>query len=89
MPYILRPIIARVVGIIVAALVTWLSTKFGITVSDDDKQKLADGIITLVTIFATTYVVTHQTVSVKTNPSDSASPRLAEHGQAEQARLKQ
>lgn len=89
MPDVLRPIAARLAGIIVGALAAWLASKFGLVLSADDRQALVDGIIALLAIFVGAYALTHKAVSVKTNPADAASPTLAKHGEAEQARLKQ
>lgn len=89
MPDILRPVAARLAGIVVGALAAWLATKFGLMLSEQSKQALANGIIELIAIFLGAYALTHKAVSVKTNPADAATPTLADHGKVEQERLKQ
>lgn len=84
----LRPVLPRVAGAIVAALVTWLAAHFGIVVPEEDKAKLTEGIvILLMLIFSLIYSLTHKLVSIKANPADAASPTLARAGKAEQHHL--
>jgi len=83
MPDSLRPILARLIAILVAALATWLSQKFGVKLTDQDQQQLVE-----LVIFMLVYALTHKGISSKTNPADAATTALAQQGKAEQRALK-
>lgn len=90
MPDILKVILARLIGAAVAGVATWLFAKYGILIPDEQKAQLTEAIVAaMMTIFTVVYAVVHKLASVKLNPADAATPTLAKHGEAEQARLKQ
>lgn len=82
MPEFIRPVIARVAGWIIATLVTWLASRYGIIVPQETVDKLtAYGVIALMSMFTAIYALVHRAVSIKSNPTDAASPRLSEKKQ--------
>ena len=88
MPDWLRPIVPRIAGAAVAAIVTWLAAHFGIIVPEEDKAKLTEGVtILLMLIFTVVYALTHKLVSVKANPADAATSTLAVKGKSDQHAL--
>jgi hypothetical protein len=81
MPDFLRPVVARIAGALVAALVTWLASKYGVVIPEEAKGQLTEGTVAaMMTLFTVVYALVHKAVSVKTNPADAASPSLAEEG---------
>lgn len=84
----IRPILARVLGAWIAAACLWLAVHYNITIAPDEQSKVVEaGIIVLLAIFNTLYALIHRAISVKTNPSDAATPSLAAKGKSEQRTL--
>lgn len=80
-----RPLIARVAGVVVATLATWLAAKFNFVLSDEDKVKLTEGTVVLIVgLWGLIYSLVHRGVSTKTNPSDAATKKLAHKGKVQQ-----
>jgi cation transporter-like permease len=78
MPALLRVILARLVGSVVAALVTWLASK-GFDVPTKVTEELVTEIVTvLLTVFSIVYGLVHTAISAKINPKDVSSPTAAE-----------
>lgn len=81
----LRPVLPRVAGAVVAALATWLAARFGIVIPQEDRAKLSeDLVVVMMLIFSVVYALTHKLVSMKANPADAASPKLAAAGKIQQ-----
>lgn len=78
-PDSIRPLLARLVGILVAYLAVWLAAHFNVVLSEDDKAKLTEGLVVLLI-----YSITHRLVSKKTNPADAATEKLAHKGKVSQ-----
>ncbi len=90
MPTFLRPIAARLAGVVVALLATWLASKFGVIIPEDTKGQITESTVVLImAVFTTIYALVHKAVSVKTNPADAASPSMAQEGKAEQKAMDQ
>jgi len=84
----LRPVIGRMAGAIVVALVAWLIGKWGINVDQGTQAQLTDGIAAFMLLaFGVVYALVHKAVSAKVNPGDAATPRLAERSKIEQKRI--
>ena len=80
----IRPVLSRVVGLVVASLVTWLATKYGIVVPESAKTQLTEtGVVALMAVFGTVYALVHRGVSIRTNPTDAAKPSVAASDTAE------
>lgn len=74
----LRPILARLVGSFVGALAVWFASKYGIIIPDEVKGELTQNAVALMLlVFGIVYSLVHRAVSVKVNPTDTASPAIA------------
>ena len=73
-PDAIRPALARIIGAAAAALSVWVMKHFGHELSPDLQSAFGD--IGVFVAFAV-YASVHKAVSVKTNPTDAASPVLA------------
>lgn len=88
MPDFLRPVVARLAGALVAALVTWLAGKYGIVIPEEAKGQLTEGTVAIMlALFTAVYALVHRYVSMKTNPTDAATPSMAAEGKIEQKNL--
>lgn len=74
----LRPVLARVIGVIVASAATALFRHLGHELTDDQKQTVSDlGVALILGVWGLVYAGVHKAVSVKTNPTDAAAPKIA------------
>lgn len=81
----LRPILARLIGSLVAALATWLATRWGIQLDEGARGQLTAGLLSVALgVFGVVYSLVHRAVSTRVNPADAATPALAEKGKQEQ-----
>ena len=74
MPDTIRPALARIIGAAAAAVAVWIMKHFGHDLSPDLQSAFGD--IGVFVVFAV-YASVHKAVSVRTNPTDAASPALA------------
>lgn len=85
MPDFLRPVLARIAGALVGAVVTWLAAHFGIVVPEGAQVNLSESaVIIMMTLFSIVYALVHKAISAKTNPADAATPTLADKGKTDQ-----
>lgn len=77
----IRPVLARIVGAVVAGVLTWLATKFGVVIPKETAGQLTENLVAaMLVMFSIIYALVHRAVSVKTNPTDAAQPDLARRG---------
>jgi glucan phosphoethanolaminetransferase (alkaline phosphatase superfamily) len=74
----LRPFIARIIAALVSALAAYAAAHWHIVIPDDVIHNLAETIAELFGIGLTVYSVVHTGINAKINPTDAASPRVAE-----------
>jgi cation transporter-like permease len=73
MPSVLRVILARVIGALVAGLVAYFAGK-GITI---DKETIEAVITVMMTVFTILYGLIHTAINARINPHDVSSPTVA------------
>lgn len=77
--------IARIAGVVAAALVTWLIGKMGLPVSEEQKASAVEWLTHGLTglgalVFMLTYGAAHKVASKRTNPADTAkAPEASAH----------
>jgi hypothetical protein len=75
MPAIIRPYLARVLAAWIAAASGWASNVIGVEVTADDQALIFNAAMG---VALTVYAVAHRALDSRLNPSDSASPSMAE-----------
>jgi hypothetical protein len=84
MPAVLRPFLARLLSPFIVAFFMWLGARVGHQYDaeflDQATLVLVDGLVWSIALFAALTGVTHKAIDRKLNPTDSASPALAEMG---------
>jgi hypothetical protein len=83
----LRPFLSRGIGLLVGWLVGQAALRYGVTVPDEVRDYLIDGLNTMVGVLGT-YFLTHRTLDKKLNPADTASSHLAAEGKVEARAIK-
>jgi hypothetical protein len=83
-PAWLRPILAVIVGPLIGAMLTYLTTKYGIPFTDEQRQKIVQdvtaSILAVLTLFYTYTGLAKVFINRKVNPMNAASSELAEEG---------
>lgn len=70
-----KPYIARVAASLVAGLVAWLASKYGVIVPDEAKGQLTQAAVAvMMVVWGIVYAITHKAVNTKVNPTDAAKP---------------
>lgn len=75
-------------GRLVALGIAWLVMHFGIQMTVDQQQAVAENIVNIVTILIGVYAVSHKTLNKFINPGDTASSTLAKDDQTRKNVLK-
>ena len=78
-PGSIRPVLARVVAALVAAGIAALA-RHGLELQLDESTRgtLTDlGVALILGVWGVVYAAVHKAISVKTNPTDAASPKIA------------
>lgn len=75
----LRPYLPRLIANVVAAVCTWLFTKYGLKVRPETQQLVGEILLALVA-YMMVRDPTHRLFSKKMNPNDAASKHLAVAG---------
>ncbi len=70
----LRPLFGRIIGGLVAGFAVFLSTKYGIQLTQESQAQIVSVAFTIGTIV---YAVVHKSVDSKINPLDAARPATA------------
>lgn len=75
---LLRLVIARTIGGLIATLSAWLMIRYGIIVDDSAQAELTSNVVAvMMTIFTILYPLIHKLINRKINPGDAASSHLA------------
>ena len=77
MPAVLRVVLGRLLGALIAGVVAWLAGK-GIEI---DQQTIDAAIAFLLTVFTIVYSLIHTAINAHINPKDVSSPAVAERSQ--------
>lgn len=73
-----RPVLARVIGAVVASAVTALFRHLGHEVTDDQRGAISDlGVALIFGVWGLVYAGVHKWTSAHTNPADAATGQLA------------
>jgi hypothetical protein len=82
----LRPFLSRILAAFIAALCTWLTSRYKIEIEGDLQKALADALSAFV--LTSSYAVSHRLLDKFFNPADTASSHLAVVGKEEVAAIK-
>jgi hypothetical protein len=88
LPDTLRPFLSRIIAVLVAAGVSWLTVHGVLNLDEATRHDFVDSIVGLLAEFTTIYFATHRLADKKFNPSDAASKHLAVEGKIDVARIK-
>jgi hypothetical protein len=81
--------LARIVGVLVASLCSWLAVKYGFKFDNEAQGKIVENIVGIMQLmWGLVYIFTHRTTSKQTNPGDAASSHLAAVEKKEAQQLK-
>lgn len=80
-PNWLRPVLARILAVPIAALIAYLTARFALGLDDKTQAQvttqIVEIVITIVGTFVGAYAASHKLISVKINPTDAASPVMS------------
>jgi hypothetical protein len=71
----IRPYLARVLAAWIAAAAGWVSGQVGVEITPDEQLAIFNAILG---VTLTVYAVAHRLLDARLNPSDAASPSMAE-----------
>lgn len=84
----MRAIVGRAAAAIVAAIVTWIASVFGIEVTAETAATWTDALTVLgIGFWGVAYAVIHKLLDRHINPADAAAPEAVEAGKAVARRL--
>lgn len=81
LPDVLRPYLARLIAVPVAALITWATAKYALDLDKKTIEQMTGQIVEILLLiigqFSALYAVIHRYIGARVNPSDAAAASMA------------